>query len=70
MKKPKPVNSSPGILETTAVAIGSTLGTLAKTVGLAAAPTKTRKKTAKRPAMKVARKKAVAVKKKTTKRKR
>jgi len=75
MKKSKPAKGSPGILETAAVAIGSTLGTLVKNVSLAA---ETAKKAAKRTPVKAARKKtaaktrkkAVAAKKKPAKGKR
>ena len=42
--------ASRSILETAAVAIGSTLGTLAKTVGLADAPVKATKKVGKKKA--------------------
>ena len=72
MKTSKPVKPSRSILETAAVAIGSTLGTLAKTVGLAEAPGKATKTVAKKkvPAKgKTAMKKTVATKKKAPKRK-
>jgi len=65
MKPSKPAKSSGSILETAAVAIGSTLGSLAKTVGLAGAPAKAAKKVVKKKAP--AKKKAAAKKKAPTK---
>ena len=65
MKQSKPAKPSASILETAAVAIGSTLGNLAKTVGLAAAPAKATKKVAKKKAP--AKKKTVTKKKAPTK---
>ena len=62
MKNSKNGGRSGSVLETAAVAIGSTLGTLAKTVGLAKPPQKAAKKVAKRAPVKKA-----ATKKKTVK---
>jgi len=55
--------SGAGVLETAAVAIGSTLGTLAKTVGLVKPPKKAAKKVAKKAPVKKAAAKKKAVKK-------
>ena len=63
MKKSRALGRPQGILKTAAVAIGSTLGTLAKTVGLAEAPKNGTKKAAKSPPKKTAAKKNVSKKK-------
>jgi len=60
MKNSKSGARTTGVLETAAVAIGSTLGNLAKTVGLVKPPKKAAKKVAKKaPAKKAAAKKKV-----------